>query len=157
MSKKYTLCGPYGIGQAVGPTCTGISNVTVSQVTANITVGAGANFTVSGIGNIKATPSVTSATTPVLLTNLSTTAPIAVLDSQANPSSNLILVGSGYVNTLSQKLQNAYNVTFTPSSAPVVEAYGTNRILVAGYYANQTTTASNQFIQQLYANAKAGT
>ncbi len=152
-SKKYTLCGPYGIGQAVGPTCTGISNVTVAQVTANITVGAGANFTVSGIGNIKATPSVSSATTPVLLTNLSTTAPIAVLDSQANPSGNLILVGSGYVNTLSQQLQNAYNITLTPTSAPIAQGYGTNRILVAGYYANQTTTASNQFIQQLYAAA----
>jgi len=33
-----------------------------------------------------------------------------------------------------------------------VQAYG-NKILIAGYYANQTTAAANQFISDLYAAA----
>ena len=95
----------------------------------------------------------TQATVPVLLNNLGTTAPLVVLDSNANAGSNLILVGSGYVNSLSQQLQSAYNVSVTPSSNPIVQAYGGNRILVAGYTADQTTSAANSFISQLYAKA----
>ena len=109
----------------------------------------------SGISNVTATPSVSSATQPVLLKNL-TTAPLVVLDSAANPANNLILVGSGYVNSLSQQLQSTYNVTVTPTTGPITKAYGANRIMVAGYTANQTTSAANTFIEQLYANAATG-
>jgi hypothetical protein len=146
-SKTY---GPFGIGQQV--VMPGVSNVSVYKVAANITVKSG-NYTISGLGNLSAaittTPSV--ATTPTLLTNLSTTAPLVVLDSQASPSSNLILIGSGFVNTLSGQLQKSYNIPMT-STSQYVQAYG-NKILVAGYYANQTTAAANQFIQALYAQA----
>lgn len=148
VSKNFQLFGPYGVGQA-----TNIANVSIGAVNASVTVGAGAGVSVTGIDQVQATPSVTSADQAVLLTGLSSTAPLAVLDTSANPSSNLILVGSGYVNSLAQQLQNAYNVTVTPGGAPIVQAYGANRILIAGYYANQTTAASNQFIQQLYAQA----
>ncbi|MGC8679971.1 MAG: S-layer protein, partial [Candidatus Micrarchaeia archaeon] len=124
----------------------------IAKVTANVSVSKNANYTISGISNIKATPSVTTATEPVLLKNL-TTSPLVVLDSQANPNSNLILIGSGYVNSLSKTLQAQENITLTPTSAPIMQAYGTDRILIAGYYANQTMAAANNFIEQLYALA----
>ena len=145
-TKSSKLYGPYGVGQA-----TNIPNVSIGPVTANIAVGGNATYVVTGISNLTATPSVTSATQPVLLKNLSTQ-PLVVLDSQANSGSNLILVGSGYVNTLSAQLQSAYNVSMTPTTQ-LAQAYGTNRILVAGYYANQTNAAGNSFINQLYAQA----
>jgi hypothetical protein len=138
--------GPYGVGQL-----TNIANVSIGKVTADVVLGSGSTYTITGLGNIVATPSVASAQTPVLLNNLATT-PLVVLDSQASSGSNLILVGSGYVNTLSAQLQNAYSITMAPTTQ-ITQAYGTNRILVAGYYANQTTAAGNAFIQQLYANA----
>ena len=141
--------GPFGIGQSVN--MPGVNpNVTVAKVTANVTLGAGSTYTISGLSNLTATPSVTTATTPVLLKNLTTT-PLVVLDSQANPASSLVLIGSGYVNTLSQQLQTSQNITFTPTTQ-IVQAYG-NKILVAGYTAAQTTAAANQFIADLYAAA----
>lgn len=145
-SKSYKMYGPYGVGQA-----TNLPNVSIGSVNASIKLSS-TNYTVSGIANLTATPSVSSATQPVLLTNLTTT-PLVVLDSQANPGSNLILVGSGYVNTLSAQLQQSYNISMTPTTQ-ITQAYGTNRVLVAGYYANQTQAAANSFIQQLYAQAK---
>ncbi len=78
---------------------------------------------------------------------------MVVLNSTANQADNLILIGSGFVNGLSAQLQKANNITFTPTSAPVLQAFGTNRILIAGYYANQTTAMANKFIQDLYASA----
>ncbi len=148
VTKAVSEHGPYTIGQA-----TNIANVSIANVEASIQL-KNSTYTISGIGNIIATPSVKSATTPVLLKSLSTT-PLVVLDSQANTTSgsNLILIGSGYVNSLSQQLQKSYNISFVPSSAPIAQAYGSNRILIAGYYANQTTSAANSFIDQLYAAA----
>ncbi len=140
--------GPFSIGQAVS--IPGVTNVTVSKVTATATLGANAGYTVTGYQNLTATPSVSSALVPVLLKNLTTT-PLVVLDSQANPSSSLILIGSGYVNSLSQQLQASQNITVTPTTQ-IVQAYG-NKILVAGYTAAQTTAAANQFISDLYAAA----
>jgi len=147
VTKSYKSYGPYSVGQA-----TNIANVTIGKVSANISLSS-TNYSITGINNITATPSVTSASTPVLLSNLTTT-PLVVLDSQANPGSNLILIGSGYVNSLSKQLQNSYNITVSPGSQPIVQAYGTNRVLIAGYYANQTNAAGNSFIQQLYAQAQ---
>ena len=147
-AKTYKLYGPYTVGQA-----TNIANVSIGQVNASVKLGSGTVYSVSGIGNLTATPSVTTAYQPVWLKNLTTT-PLVVLDTQASPGSNLILIGSGYVNALSQQVQNSYNVSITPSTAnPVVQAEGNNKILVAGYTAQQTVTAGNSFIQQLYAQA----
>jgi S-layer protein (TIGR01564 family) len=129
-----------------------LPNVSIAKVNANVTVSS-ASVAVTGIGNLTATPSVSTATEPVLLNNLNTN-PLVVLDSNPalNPASSLILIGSGYVNTFSQQLQTQYNISMTPTTQ-LVNAYGTNRILIAGYYANQTTAAANQFIEQLYAAA----
>ncbi len=144
-TRSYATYGPYGVGQA-----TNIPNVSIGKVNATIKVGT-ANFIVSGIANLTATPSVASATQPVWLKNLTTT-PLVVLDSQANSGSNLILIGSGFVNTLSSQLQSAYNISVTPTTQ-ITQAYGTNRVLIAGYNANQTNAAGNSFINQLYAQA----
>ncbi|MGC8586653.1 MAG: hypothetical protein ACP5K5_03890, partial [Candidatus Micrarchaeia archaeon] len=143
VSKTY---GPYGIGQA-----TNIPNVSIANVTASVKLSSAAKYTITGIGNITATPSISMADEPVLLKNL-TTSPLVILDNQPVSASNLILIGSGYVNTLSAQLQKAYNISMTPTTQ-IDQAYGPNRILIAGYYANQTTAAANAFIQQLYAAA----
>jgi len=145
-TKSFKLYGPYTVGQA-----TNIANVSIGPVTANITISGNSVYKVSGIANLTATPSVPTATQPVLLRNLTTT-PLVVLDSQANSGSNLILIGSGFVNTLSQQLQQAYNISMQPTTQ-LTQAYGTNRVLIAGYYANQTNAAGNSFIQQLYSQA----
>ena len=138
--------GPFGIGQSV----TGFTNLTVAKVNATPVLSGASTYSITGIGNITATPSVSTATEPVLLNNMTT--PLVVLDSAANPASNLILIGSGYVNALSAQLQSAYNVSMVPTTQ-IMQAYGTNRVLIAGYYANQTTAAANAFIAQLYAQA----
>jgi hypothetical protein len=147
-AKTFHLYGPYTVGQA-----TNIANVSIGPVNASVKLGTGTVYSVTGIGNLTATPSVTTAYQPVWLKNLTTT-PLVVLDTQASPGSNLILIGSGYVNALSQQVQNSYNVSITPStSQPIVQAEGNNKILVAGYTAAQTVQAGNSFIQQLYAQA----
>ena len=157
VTSHYTICpgvnsAGIGVGQSLS-TC-GINNVSIYAVTGNVAISGKSNFTISGINNIQATPSVSSATTPVLLKGLSGAAPLVVLDSAANAGSNLILIGSGFVNSLSAALQTAYNVSITSPSSPVImQAYGNNRILLAGYTANQTTQAVDGFINQLYASA----
>jgi hypothetical protein len=81
--------------------------------------------------------------------------PLAVLDSNANPASTLIVVGSKYVNSVAAQIfaQNpSLDSSFGPTSV-VVSPFGTSRILVAGYTANQTVQAGNQFIQALLAQA----
>ncbi len=138
--------GPFGIGQPV----TGFANLSVSKINATPVLSGKSTYAITGVGNITATPSVSMATEPVLLKNMTT--PLVVLDAAANPASNLILVGSGYVNALSAQLQRAYNVSMMPTTQ-IMQAYGTNRVLIAGYYANQTTASANAFIAQLYAQA----
>lgn len=150
---SYSLYGPYGVGQA-----TNIANVSIGKVTGNASVAPGASFTITGVNNITAIPSVSSTDRPVLLKNLSAGSPnnLVVVDSAANAGSTLILVGSGYVNTLSGQLEQALNIDLSSSaSSPVLQAYAANttrgaRILVAGYTANDTTQEANTFIQDLY-------
>ncbi|ASI13477.1 S-layer-like protein [Candidatus Mancarchaeum acidiphilum] len=150
--------GPYSIGEA-----TNIPNVTIANVSAKISV-SNANYTISGISNLSSavttTPSVADVPTNIEnMTMPGSPSGLVILDTQAAPTSSLILVGSGYVNTLSAQLQKAYNISVTPTSAPIVKAYpssatvGGPRILVAGYNASQTMSAAKTFIEDLYANA----
>jgi hypothetical protein len=139
-----TSVGPVGVGQAVP----GFSNLTVSKVNATCTF-TSTSCSVAGLSNLTAVPSVTHAVVPVSL-NTATT-PLVVLDSNANSAATLIVVGSKYVNSVAGQIfaQNpSLNSSFGPSSV-VASAEGTNRILVAGYTANQTVQAGNQFINQL--------
>ena len=140
--------GPVGIGQAVP----GFANLTVSAVNATCAFGK-TSCSVSGLANVTATPSVSSAVVPVSLNTAAN--PLVVLDSNANSAATLIVVGSKYVNSVAGQVfaQNpTLNSSFGTSSV-VVQAYGTNRILVAGYTANQTVTAGNQFIADLLSSA----
>ena len=139
------VVGPYGVGQA-----TNLPNVTIANVTATCTVtGAGSGCTVSGASALTATASVTSATTPVRLDTVAT--PLVVMDSAANSASTLVVVGSKFVNTVAQEIfaQNPSLDSSFGTGSVVAQAFGSNRILVAGYYANQTVQAGNQFIQAL--------
>ncbi|MGA3020538.1 MAG: hypothetical protein ABSD68_01145, partial [Candidatus Micrarchaeales archaeon] len=149
ISKTGTTAGPYGIGQT-----TNIPNVTIANVTQTCTVtGAGSGCTVSGASALTATPSVTSATTPVKLDTSAT--PLVVLDSSANAASTLVVIGSKFVNTVAQQIfaQNPSLDSGFNTGSVVLQAFGSNRILVAGYYANQTVSAGNQFIQALLSSA----
>ncbi len=152
VSKTY---GPFKVGESL--TNMGLPNATVTSINASIVISnKNNNVSISGISNLTATPSLANADQVVLLKNLSTN-PLVVLDnaSSVNPSSNLILIGSGYVNSLSKQVEKAYNITNSNLnvSSGIVQAYGSNRILVAGYSASQTTAAANKFIEDLYAAA----
>ncbi len=147
-----TNYGPYTVGQQ-----TNIANVTIAQVNATCTFSK-TTCTVVGANALVATPSVSQA---VVSSHLNTvTTPIAVLDVNANNASSLIVVGSAYVNSVAGQIF-ANNPQFASSfdnggasgpNAVTVQAFG-NKILVAGYTANQTVTAGNQFITQLLAAA----
>ncbi len=143
-TKEY---GPYGVGQS-----TNIANVTIAAVNAICTFST-TSCTVTGLNNLTATPSVSQA---VVATKLDTaTAPLAVLDSQAGNTSALIVVGSKYVNSVAAQIfsQNPTLDSSFGSSSVTVQAFGTNRILVAGYTANQTVQAGNLFIEDLLGSA----
>ncbi len=53
-------------------------------------------------------------------------------------------------------MRREYDVPFTPESDPKVEAYGCNRIPIAGYHASQTATAVDALVWELYAAAGSG-
>ncbi|MGI0141492.1 MAG: hypothetical protein ACREBF_02460, partial [Candidatus Micrarchaeales archaeon] len=149
VSSTTTNYGPYGVGQA-----TNIANVTIANVTAKCAFST-TSCSVSGLSNLTATPSVASAVTSVGL-NTATT-PLAVLDTNSNAASTLIVVGSKFVNSVAGQIfaQNPSLDSSFGTGSVVVQAFGTNRILVAGYSANQTVSAGNQFIEALLASASA--
>ncbi len=141
------LYGPYTVGQA-----TNIANVTIGKVNATCAFST-TSCNVTGLNNLTAVPSATSAVVGSPL-NTATT-PIAVLDSNANNSTNLIVIGSGYVNSVAQSIFNA-NPSLQSSfgqNSTIVQAFGNNKILVAGYTAQQTVNAGNEFINQLLQDA----
>ncbi|MGC8889045.1 MAG: hypothetical protein ACP5K3_03725, partial [Candidatus Micrarchaeia archaeon] len=136
------VIGPFSVGAQALP------NVTIANVTANCTFST-TSCVVNGISNLSATPSVSQAITPVKLNTAAT--PLAVLDTNANQASTLIVIGSKYVNSVAAQIfaQNpSLDSSFGPGSV-IVQAFGTNRILVAGYTADETVQAGNQFIQDL--------
>jgi len=160
VSKSTHTFGPYSIGQA-----TNIPNVTISNVAASVSLNsASSNYSITGIDNLTGaiTTSPMNATVPGNLEPLlvgpysNTTMPLVVLDSQANQGSNLILIGSGYVNSLSAQLGSTVNITSPSSPVYSGQVIGNNRILVAGYTAGQTLNASTSFIETLYSNAASG-
>ncbi len=145
--KHFQIVGPVGIGNAVP----NVANVTVSNVTAKISLSGTSTYNITGISKVVSMPE--NVTTPVLLTNLPTN-PLVVLDTNAHGSE--ILVGSGYVNTLSATFQKNLNITnadLNVTGGKIIPSSSTSQILVAGYTAAQTTEAANSFISQLYAAA----
>ncbi len=106
----------------------------------------------SSLNNTQCTPSTTLAAVP---NNLNTAVtPLVVFDSQANPSITLISVGNGtesggHGNLISQQIEKQNGISPTPNSN-IVQAYGSTRILIAGYSANGTVQAGEQFVQDLF-------
>lgn len=150
--------GPYSIGEA-----TNIPNVTIANVSAKISVSK-ANYTIAGLSNLSSAVTTTPSTADEYVDISNMTVPgsptgLVILDTQAKPTNSLILIGSGYVNTLSEQLQKAYNISITNTTAPIAKVYpssstvGGPRVLIAGYTGNQTLSAAKTFIQDLYANA----
>ncbi len=147
VSSTSATYGPYGVGQA-----TNIANVSIANVTASCAF-ATTSCSLSGVSNLTGVPSAKQA---VVSANLNTaTTPIAVLDSNANNASTLVVIGSKFVNSVAAQIF-AQNPSLDSSFAPgkvIVQAFGTNRILVAGYSANDTVSAGNTFIQELLTQA----
>ncbi len=145
--KHFQIVGPVGIGNAVP----NVPNVTVANVTAKISLSGTSTYNITGISKVVSMPE--NVTTPVLLTNLPTN-PLVVLDTNAHGSE--ILVGSGYVNTLSASLEKTLNITnadLNVTGGKILSSPTTSQILVAGYTAAQTTAAANTFITDLYTAA----
>ncbi len=140
--------GPFKIGQTY-------NNITIENVSATCAFAA-TSCKVSGLTNVTATPSATTAITAVPLNTAAT--PIAVLDSNASSTQNLIVVGSKFVNSVAATIfanQPTFASGFNTGSV-VVQQFG-NQYLVAGWTAAQTVSAGNQFIQQLLSAAATST
>jgi len=147
VTHHFQIVGPVGIGGAVP----NVPNVTVANVSAKISLSGTSAYNITGISKIVSMPE--NVTTPVLLSNLPTN-PLVVLDTNAHGSE--ILVGSGYVNTLSAAFETAQGITnadLNVTGGKIVASTASNQILVAGYTAAQTTAAANTFISDLYTAA----
>ena len=144
----------------VGPLAEGESTVglpggiviKVTQITEDVgtctAAAGGAQCVVTGLDSLSATPSVTSTVIP---TDLDTaTNKLVVTDRAADRAATLIVVGGNTVNTIADEIIRSSNIDLRTDTV-VVRAIGTNRILVAGYSAQDTVTAGDQFIQALIA------
>jgi len=143
--------GPLGEGESTTGLAGGIV-IKVNEITEDVgtcTAEAGAaTCTVTGLDALTATPSVTSTVIP---TDLDTSAnKLVVLDKNADKTATLIVVGGNTVNTIADEIVQSSNIDLMTDTV-VVRAIGTNRILVAGYTAQDTMTAGDQFIQALIA------
>ena len=135
VSSTKNKAGPYGVGQT-----TNLLNVTIAQVNCDAAITGlvqSNSCSVSGLSNLTGVPNVGAATTFVKLDT--SAVPLVVLDNAAT-SQTLIVVGSKYVNSVAQQIfsQNPSLDSSFNTGSVVVQAFGSNRILVAGYYANQT-------------------
>jgi hypothetical protein len=144
-----TTVGPLGEGESAnvgGGVTVKVLNITetVGTCTAG---GAGGSCQVTGKDQLTATPSVSTA---IVSTPLNTkTAPIVVLDKDADQASTLIVVGGNLVNTVAADVMQSANIDLTTEGGFVAKAVGTQRILVAGITADQTKQAGDKFIQDL--------
>ena len=71
---------------------------------------------------------------------------LVVMDTEAPSAGVVIAVGGPMVNTVTASALQGSDVTFTAGSAPVVKEIG-NTVVVAGYSAQDTLAAADQFIQ----------
>jgi hypothetical protein len=145
--------GPFSAGQLI----TGVPGITgqvyVEKVTATCNVNADAlkqYITINGLNALAPSISSTAVITPM---NAVST-PLVVLDTQANLAATLITIGGPLVNTVTQQVFAQHpELSLSPTNPVIVQAVGTNRIVVAGYTADDTKTAVNQLIQSLLAQA----
>jgi hypothetical protein len=147
-----TTVGPLGEGESynVGSGVT-IKVDNITETVGTCTAGPNAVCTVTGQSGLTATPSVTAANVRVALNPAS--APLVVLDSQADTSATLIVVGGPAVNTVAKDAMTGSSLTLTKAGDYIAQPIGNNRILVAGYNAADTGTAADKFITDLIAAA----
>ena len=84
---------------------------------------------------------------------LSATERLVVLDSEAPSAESLVLVGGQLVNTVTARTISGTDVKIDRPGVKVVKAVTDQRIVVAGYSADDTTAAASQFISELLAKA----
>jgi len=85
---------------------------------------------------------------------MSPTERLVVLDSEAPSAESLILVGGQLVNTLTASAIAGTDVKIDKPGVKVVSAVSDNRIVVAGYTAQDTQEAAAQFIAELLAQVQ---
>ncbi len=74
---------------------------------------------------------------------------LVVLDSNAGSLETVVAVGGGSVNTVTQAILSGTGVSLTKAGDVVVQEVENGKIVVAGYTADDTTTAAGQFIAKL--------
>ena len=105
----------------------------------------------SAVLDIAGTPASTTFAVPY---NMSATERLVVLDSEAPSAESLILVGGHLVNTLTASAIAGTDVKIDKPGVKVVSAVSDNRIVVAGYTAQDTQDAASQFISELLAQVQ---
>jgi len=147
-TKTYTYkeYGPYTIGESTNIQNVSIGNLTYMENPGSINAS-------NSLNNENITKTISyNETIPYISTDI-TKNPLVVLASNVNMSKPLIVIGSGYVNSVAKEIQSQNNFTITQNENNVtVKAFG-NKILIAGFTANQTQEAGNLFIEDLLAKA----
>ena len=123
------------------------ANATISSLEDNL------NIARSALANVTCTPSITSTNVPLTLNTA--ISPLVVSDSNANLSAALISVGNGtesgsHGNSVSKQIEEANGVSPQPNGY-LLSSYENNKILIAGYSAQETINASNKFIKDIIA------
>jgi hypothetical protein len=126
---------------------------TISETVGACTVAAGQAACTADKGTMAAELS-TGGTSGEFATRyaLADTDRLAVLDSEAPAAESLILVGGQLVNTITAQTLQGTDVRIDRAGVKVVKEIG-NRIVVAGYTAEDTSAAAAQFISELLAKA----
>lgn len=105
----------------------------------------------SAVLDIAGTPASATFAVPY---KMSATDRLVVLDSEAPSAESLILVGGQLVNTLTASAIAGTDVKIDKPGVKVVSAVSDNRIVVAGYTAQDTQEAASQFISELLAQVQ---
>ncbi|NYZ76124.1 S-layer protein [Candidatus Micrarchaeota archaeon] len=148
-----TTVGPLAVNDSAN--VGGGVTIKVDSITSTVgtcTAGPNAQCTVTGQSGLMATPSVTAANVRTALDPAS--APLVVLDSQADISATLIVVGGPAVNTVAASTMQGSSLTLVKAGDYIAQPVGNNRILVAGFNGVDTTTAANKFIADLITAAQ---
>ncbi|MBI3587863.1 hypothetical protein HY095_01575, partial [Candidatus Micrarchaeota archaeon] len=116
--------------------------VKVSSITATVSCTGGA------AGVAACTPNKAAVVTP-----LSATDHLVVLDSDAGSTGQLVVVGGPLVNSVAADTPGVADVTNTPGSS-VIKVIG-SKVVVAGYTAQDTTDAANALVKWLSDNRDA--
>lgn len=140
-----------------GTTTVGTTQVKVKDIP--VSVGActatatGANCTASKTGmSAVLDPDGVASKTVNEVYKFAATDRLAVLDSAAPTAESLILVGGPIVNTVTSATLKGTDVKIDKPGVKVVKEIG-NKIVVAGYTAEDTIAAADQFISELIAGA----